>query len=321
MTTFLSARKLALFLALQLAGFGCFAQAVPVGSFDRVVGQVSVQTPGGPSRLANRGDAVAVGDVVATDDASEAGITASDGTRMMLRAKSRLEVTDYRFEPANNNAGAFVTNLLRGGLRMVTGLIGKAQPRNQRVTTNTATIGIRGTDFDARICSRDCGNEASRVTQAAKPNAVQASAKVLSSRGEVAAFDGAGQRRRLVDGGSIYPGDVIETGQGTQAILAFRDESRITVGAASRFRIDNYVFDDKNAGEGRMLTSLLKGTVRALSGLIGRANNKNVSYSTSTATIGIRGTDVFMRCTGACAGEAGAQGDGLTVFKIGRAHV
>lgn len=158
MTTFLSARKLALFLALQLAGIGCFAQAVPVGSFDRVVGQVSVQTPGGPSRLANRGDAVAVGDVVATDDASEAGITASDGTRMMLRAKSRLEVTDYRFEPANNNAGAFVTNLLRGGLRMVTGLIGKAQPRNQRVTTNTATVGIRGTDFEVVVIDADAAD-------------------------------------------------------------------------------------------------------------------------------------------------------------------
>ena len=155
MSTFFHPRKFAVFFALQMAGAGCFAQVVTMGSFDRVVGQVSVQTPGASPRLANRGDALAVGDVVATEDTSEAGITASDGTRMTLRAKSRLEVTDYRFEPANNNAGAFVANLLRGGLRMVTGLIGKAQPRNQRVTTTTATIGIRGTDFEVVLVDED----------------------------------------------------------------------------------------------------------------------------------------------------------------------
>jgi hypothetical protein len=54
--------------------------------------------------------------------------------------------------------------------------------------------------------------------------------------------------------------------------------------------------------------------VRALSGLIGKANNKNITYSTSTATIGIRGTDVLIRCTGTCAGEAAAPGQGLEVF-------
>ena len=122
-----------------------------------MTGQVSVQAPGGASRLASRGDAVAVGDVVATDDTSEAGITASDGTRMTLRAKSRFEVTDYSFDAATN-AGSFVTSLLRGGLRMVTGLIGKTQQRNHRVTTNTATIGIRGTDFEVVVVDTDSGD-------------------------------------------------------------------------------------------------------------------------------------------------------------------
>ncbi len=271
------------------------------------------QTPGQTPRTLGKGLALKEGDRLTTADGATAVVKLQDGTRMTVRPGSEMVLSQFKYsQDAQDNS--MVINMLRGGLRAITGLISKNSPNAARIQTNTATIGIRGTDFDARICSRDCGNEASRVTQAAKPNAIQASAKVLSSRGEVAALDVAGQRRRLVDGGSIYPGDVIETGQGTQAILAFRDESRITVGAASRFRIDNYVFDDKNAGEGRMLTSLLKGTVRALSGLIGRANNKNVSYSTSTATIGIRGTDVLMRCTGACAGEAGAPNDGLTVF-------
>jgi hypothetical protein len=130
----------------------------------------------------------------------------------------------------------------------------------------------------------------------------------------VNAVDGAGQRRRLVDGGSIYPGDLVETGGGTRAVLAFRDDTRITLGSATRFRVDNFVYDDKNAGEGRFLASVLKGSVRALTGLIAKANNRNVGFSTATATIGIRGTGLDINCTGACAGEPGGADSGLTLW-------
>ena len=144
--------------------------------------------------------------------------------------------------------------------------------------------------------------------------AVQASAKIVNSQGELNAIDAAGQRRRLVDGGSVYPGDVVETSQGTRAVLAFRDDTRITLGQTTRFRVDNFVYDTQNAGEGRFLASVLKGTVRALTGLIAKANNRNVGFSTATATIGIRGTGVDIICTGVCAEEPPTDDSGLTVF-------
>ena len=106
----------------------------------------------------------------------------------------------------------------------------------------------------------------------------------------------------------------METGAGTRAVLAFRDDTRITLGANTRFRVDNFVYDDRNAGEGRFLVSLLKGSVRALTGLIAKANNRNVGFSTATATIGIRGTGFDLHCTGACAGEPGGADSGLTVW-------
>jgi ferric-dicitrate binding protein FerR (iron transport regulator) len=105
-----------------------------------------------------------------------------------------------------------------------------------------------------------------------------------------------------VDGGSIYPGDVLETGPGARGVLAFRDDSRITISPNTRFRVDNFVFDDANAGEGRFLASLLRGSVRALTGLIAKANNRNVGFSTATATIGVRGTGLDMSCPGDCTG-------------------
>jgi hypothetical protein len=168
------------------------------------------------------------------------------------------------------------------------------------VQTSTATIGIRGTDFDARICQKDCAQESQQVAATARPTAIQASAKVVTAQGEVFAVDPENKRRRVVEGGSVYPGEIVETMPGTRAVLAFRDESRITLGSNSRFRVDNFVYDDKNAGEGRFLATLLRGSVRALTGLIAKANNRNVGFSTPTATIGIRGTGF----DAACADEA-----------------
>ncbi|MBL0394188.1 FecR domain-containing protein [Ramlibacter monticola] len=206
--------------------------------------------------------------------------------------------------------------MVRGGFRAVTGLISKGSPDAARIQTQTATIGIRGTDFDARLCARDCGAESAQIQDSARPNAVQASAKVVSAQGEVSAVDGAGERRRLVEGGSVYPGEVVETARGSQAVLAFRDESRVTLGSQTRFRLDNFVYDDQNPADGRFLASILRGSVRALTGLIGRANNRNVGFGTATATIGIRGTGFDVVCTGPCAGELASFGpaDGLTVW-------
>ena len=83
-------------------------------------------------------------------------------------------------------------------------------------------------------------------------------------------------------------------------MLAFRDDSRLTLGAATRFKVDSFVFDAGNPSEGRFLMSLLRGSMRALTGLIGKANNRNVGFTTPTATIGIRGTGLDVSCDEAC---------------------
>jgi len=301
----------ALGMSLMLAAAGAAAQSAGEVEFSRGVG--FAQTPGQNPRTLGKGLPLREGDRLTTSDGASAIIKLEDGTRMTVRPNSEIVLQQYHFKE-NAPDNSMLMQLVRGGFRAVTGLISKNAPNAARIQTNTATIGIRGTDFDARVCTRDCGAESARVTASARPNAVQASAKIVSAQGEVNAVDGAGQRRRLVNGGSVYPGDLVETGSGTRAVLAFRDDTRITLGSTTRFRIDNFVYDDQNAGEGRFLASVLKGSVRALTGLIAKANNRNVGFSTATATIGIRGTGVDINCTGACAGEAGGADTGLTLF-------
>jgi len=289
---------LAMGVLLMLAGQAALAQSAGEVEFARGVG--FAQSPGQAPRTLGKGLPLSEGDRLTTAEGASAILRLEDGTRMTVRPNSEIVISRYRFrENADDNN--MLLQMVRGGFRAVTGLIAKASPNAAKVQTSTATIGIRGTDFDARLCARDCGAESARVTESARPNAVLASAKVVQSQGEVFAVDANNQRRRLVDGGSIYPGDVIETAGGARAVVAFRDESRVTLGSSTRFRIDNFVFDEKNAGEGRFLASLLRGSVRALTGLIARANNRNVGFSTATATIGIRGTGFDASCPGDCA--------------------
>jgi len=287
--------------------------AVGEVEFSRGVG--FAQSPGETPRTLGRGLQLKEGDRLTTSEGASAIVKLADGTRMTIRPNSEILLQQYQFrENAPDNS--FLMQMVRGGFRAVTGLISKGSPNAARIQTNTATIGIRGTDFDARLCARDCAAESAAIPDASRPNAVQASAKVVTAQGDIFAVEASGQRRRLVEGGSVYPGDVVETARGAQAVLAFRDESRVTLGSQTRFRLDNFVYDDQNASDGRFLASILRGKVRVLTGLIGKANNRNVGFSTATATIGIRGTGFDVVCTGSCAGDIASfgNGDGLTVW-------
>lgn len=290
------------------------ARAQPVGEVEFARGVGFAQAPSQAPRTLGPGLALQVGDTISTAEGALAIIKFHDGTKLTVRPNSQLVLQQFQFQnnPANDN---MLLQLLRGGLRAVTGLVTKGSPNAARLQTPTATIGLRGTDFDARLCTRDCAAESARVAEPARPNIAQASARVLQLRGELNASDASGQRRRLVQGASVYPGDLLETGAQAQAVLVFRDESRVSLGAATRFRVDQFVFDANNAREGQFLVSLLRGSLRALTGLIAKANTRNVTLTTATATIGVRGTGWDVVCTGACAGEPGAgPDDGLTLY-------
>ncbi len=290
------------FCSLVFGNIACAQTAAQsVGEVEFARGAGFAQTGNQSPRILGKGLALREGDRLTTSDGAAAIIKLSDGTRMTVRPNTEMVIQQFQYrENALDNG--MVMNLLRGGLRAVTGLIAKGSPDAAKLRTNTATIGIRGTDFDARLCAKDCAAESGKVVDKARANAVLASAKLTAAQGEINAVDGSGQCRRLVDGGSVYPGETVETASSARGVLAFRDDSRLTLGANTRFRVDNFVYDDKNPADGRFLVSLLRGSVRALTGLIGKSNTRNVGFVTATATIGIRGTGMDLDCSseGSC---------------------
>jgi hypothetical protein len=282
-------------LAMGLLHLGAIAQPQSIGEVEFSRGVGFAQTEGQNPRTLGKGLALKEGDRVTTADGASAIVKLQDGTRMTVRPNSEMLIQQYKFKE-NAPDNSMVMQLLRGGFRAITGLISKSSPDAAKVVTKTATIGIRGTDFDARICEVDCKAESAKVPEKPHANAVLASARVVSSQGEISAADTSGLRRRLVVGGSVYAGETLETSANSMAVLAFRDDSRLTLGAGTRFRVDSFVFDDQNPKEGRFLVSLLRGSLRALTGLISKANNRNVRFTTATATIGIRGTGLDLDC-------------------------
>jgi hypothetical protein len=277
-------------LGLAMAASGQTAGEV---EFSRGVGFAQMQ--GQMPRTLGKGLQLNEGDRLTTSEGAAAIVKMQDGTRLTLRPNSELIVQQFQYKEGSTE-NSMVMQLLRGGFRAITGFIAKGGPNAAKVHTSTSTIGIRGTDFDARICGADCRGESAKVNEKAKPNAVLASAKMVSVFGEIYAIESNGVRRRAVEGASVYAGDSIETSPGAKVVLVFRDESRLTLGSNTRFKVDSFVFDSKNPGEGQFLVTLLKGTLRALTGIIGKSNHSNVGFITPTATVGIRGTGLDLDC-------------------------
>lgn len=115
------------------------------GRVQFATGEVQLRR-GADASAAVKGTEVENGDVILTGAAGRAQIRFSDGGLVALYPDSQFTVTRYADagDPAQDH---FAVNLLRGGMRAITGLIGKRDPRNYKVTTPTAVVGIRGSAF------------------------------------------------------------------------------------------------------------------------------------------------------------------------------
>lgn len=269
---------------------------------------VAQRSDGSVKVLAPKSD-VLEGDLLMTAKDSYAQIQMNDGSKITLRPESNLKIELFHFDKAAPESDNSLIRLLKGGFRAVTGLVGKRGNADAyKVHAASATIGIRGTDFTSRLCtSGDCQDEAGG--QVAKVRQSPVIGRVMVSQGELSAMDGSGKAHKLSVGGPIYEGDKLLTGAKSYAVVAFRDESRISLQQNSVFLVEKYKYDKAGTEENAVLR-LLKGGVRVVTGLIGRVNHDNYQFHLANSTIGIRGTGFDAWCNGPCA--EGAANPGAT---------
>jgi hypothetical protein len=140
-------RGASLLLALGLVTAATAAEAsAPSGTAIAVIQQSEAQGSGGKRMLAPQGP-VYSGDRILTGSIGQAQLRFRDGTKLVVGPNSSMIIDAFVFAD-DNTARQVSVNVVRGALRFMTG----GSPKDAySITTPTATIGVRGTEFDVSV--------------------------------------------------------------------------------------------------------------------------------------------------------------------------
>ena len=133
---------------LLVAALGFSLQAWSAGAvrIDFAVGDGLAINATGGQRALSKGASIISGETVRTGE-GRAQLRFDDGAMISLQPNSEFRIDNYQYSaPVDGNERGFFS-LLKGGLRTITGLIGRTNKENYKVTTSVATIGIRGTEY------------------------------------------------------------------------------------------------------------------------------------------------------------------------------
>lgn len=280
-----------------------------IASAEKSIGKVvytrgiaTAKQDGGNLRVLARNTGLYESDVLTTGKNSFAMIRMVDGTRMTLRPHTSIVLEHYEISSnAKDKApGNVLLQLLKGGFRAITGSFSKTRNANFKIRTTTATIGIRGTEFDARLCDGDCLKTPGARKEAIAKTDKKIVARIVFVRGFLRARYKNEKTRFLKKGAALYEGDKVISGKRDYGVLVFSDKSRMSLARDSVFHIQQYNYSIKKPDQNSSIMQLIRGGFRVLTGLIAKTSRSKVKYRTVTATIGIRGTGFDIICDGDC---------------------
>ena len=101
-------------------------------------------TPAEKNTALNAGDSIDTGD-------GRLQLALIDGGKVSLQPYTVYKINKYEFSGKEDGSEFAFTELIKGGLRTVSGLIGHKNRDRYQLKTTVATIGIRGTEFTANF--------------------------------------------------------------------------------------------------------------------------------------------------------------------------
>src|SRR3990172_11745210 len=129
------------------------AQQQGAGYVSNLSGPLFAVKSDGSRRVLSTQSVVNAGDMLITEDKTYARVRFSDTSEVTLRPSTQFQIENYAFERTAPEKDNSAFRLLKGAFRTVTGLIGKRGNLDAyKVSTATATIGIRGTVFGVTVC-------------------------------------------------------------------------------------------------------------------------------------------------------------------------
>lgn len=121
--------------------------------------------------------------------------------------------------------------------------------------------------------------------------AVQAAPATVRLLQAPAWLERAGVREPLTAGRALEAGDIIRTGQESRAMLALAEGSVIKLGPETEFALRELRAPAEESGTFTGILDVLKGAFRFTTTIVGR--KRDIRAQVGSATIGIRGTDVW----------------------------
>lgn len=125
------------------------ADEAPIGYVKTIAGEGSVTTSGTAVK-AEIGTPIHQGSILKTGAKSSMGVTLKDETVLSFGADTVFSVDEYLYAPSQGKL-KLSSNLTKGSLNYVSGVIAKLQPNAVTVKTPTGMIGVRGTQFLLKV--------------------------------------------------------------------------------------------------------------------------------------------------------------------------
>lgn len=175
--------KLSMALALAAVATGVLAS----GQVTQLAGTLSVRKADGSVRILSQRSQVENGDTVNTERDSYAQIRFTDGAQLTLKPNTSVRIDNVTYAQDKPKEDSFLYRLVKGGLRAVTGIVGKRSQDKYEMGTATATIGIRGTTFSADDCvsAREQSADCARLDAAVYIGVADGEVVVRNGQGEL----------------------------------------------------------------------------------------------------------------------------------------
>ena len=146
-------------------------------------------------------------------------------------------------------------------------------------------------------------------SEPAKPLQSHQVGVVVESSGRVVAVDKRGISRKLSRGYPVFLGDKVVSGESGSVRLRMIDEALLDLGCLSIMVIEEYALNTSNR---KSILNLLQGSLKKITGKIGKMTEDVYELRTPLASVGVRGTEYALRVfqSKGCGGTIDAD-DGL----------
>jgi hypothetical protein len=151
-------RNILALLVVLLLSLGNAAHAAELfATVESLSGSASVSGPAAQPTGISVGQKIYEKQTISTAADGEVHLATVDGGIVAIRQNTEFRVDEYKADGGSGDK--IFMSLVRGAIRSITGWIGKHNAPGYRITTPTATIGIRGTDHETTVIEGADGDE------------------------------------------------------------------------------------------------------------------------------------------------------------------